>query len=85
MVKNVWALQDAKNGFSRVVDNALKNGPQKVTRHGKETVVILSMEDYRKTAESRTGSLVDFFKTSPFKGLELDIKRSKDTGREVDL
>lgn len=85
MVKNIWALQDAKNGFSRVVDNALKNGPQKVTRHGKETVVILSMDDYRKTVESRKGSLVEFFQASPLRGIELDTRRSKDTGREISL
>ena len=85
MVKNTWALQDAKNGFSRVVENALKEGPQTVTKHGKETVVILSIDDYRKTFENRAVSLVDFFKTSPLKGIELDIKRSKDTGRKVAL
>ena len=85
MVKNIWALQDAKNGFSRVVENALTKGPQTVTKHGKETVVIISMDDYRKTAGCRDGSLVDFFQTSPLKGIELDTKRSKDTGRKVVL
>ncbi|MEN8254359.1 MAG: type II toxin-antitoxin system Phd/YefM family antitoxin [Verrucomicrobiota bacterium] len=85
MVKNTWALQDAKNGFSRVVDKALNNGPQKVTRHGKEMVVILSMDDYRKTTQRQSGSLVDFFQASPLKGQELDTKRSKDAGRKVEL
>jgi len=85
VVKNIWALQDAKNGFSRVVENALKKGPQTVTKHGKETVVILSVDEYRKTTLNREGSLVDFFQTSPLKGIELDAKRSKDTGRKVEL
>ena len=85
MVKNTWALQDAKNGFSRVVENALTNGPQTVTKHGKETVIIISVDDYRKTSESHSGSLFNFFQTSPLKGIKLDTKRSKETGREVDL
>ncbi|MCF7848615.1 MAG: type II toxin-antitoxin system Phd/YefM family antitoxin [Kiritimatiellales bacterium] len=84
MVKNTWALQDAKNGFSRVVDSALKDGPQTVTRHGKEAVIILSVDDYRE-ATRNSGSLVDFFQASPLKGLDLDTKRTKDTGREVEL
>ncbi len=84
MVKSTWALQDAKNGFSRVVENALRQGPQTVTKHGKETVVILSMEDYRKTT-ARKGSLTDFFRASPLKGKPLDTERAKDLGREVVL
>ncbi|VGO19422.1 type II toxin-antitoxin system Phd/YefM family antitoxin [Pontiella sulfatireligans] len=84
MVKNTWALQDAKNGFSRVVDSALKNGPQTVTRHGKETVVIVSVEEYRKAAEP-SGSVIDFFQNSPLRGIKLDAKRSKNAGREIVL
>jgi prevent-host-death family protein len=37
----IWALQDAKNKFSELVDKAVGDGPQVVTRHGKETVVVL--------------------------------------------
>jgi antitoxin Phd len=35
-----WALQDAKNRFSEVVDRAMEDGPQLVTRHGREAVVM---------------------------------------------
>ena len=41
-----WALQDAKNRFSAVVDAALAGEPQEVTRRGKKAVVVLSVEDY---------------------------------------
>ena len=43
-----WKLQDAKAKFSQVVENALKIGPQYVTRRGQEAVVILSVKDYQK-------------------------------------
>lgn len=43
-----WALQDAKNRFSEVVDAALRGEPQVVTRRGIETAVIISHDDYTR-------------------------------------
>ena len=43
-----WQLQDAKNKFSEVVEKALQEGPQVVTRRGVKTVIILSVKDYQK-------------------------------------
>jgi antitoxin Phd len=77
-----WQLQDAKNRFSEVVDNALKNGPQEITRRGKKTAVVLSMDDYRRL-KRRKSSLVDFFRTSPL--ADIEIKRGKDLPRDIDL
>ena len=42
-----WQLQEAKNRFSEVVRKASEEGPQTVTKHGKDSVVVLSAEDYR--------------------------------------
>lgn len=42
-----WQVQEAKQRFSRLVETAQTKGPQVVTRHGKEVVVVLSIEDYR--------------------------------------
>lgn len=80
-MKTVWALQDAKNKFSQVVDLALKEGPQTVTRHGRECVTIVSTQAYKK----KEGSLSYFFKKSPLCGIELDTSRSEDLPREVSL
>lgn len=79
-----WQLQTAKNKFSEVVEKALHLGPQVVTRHGVETVVVLSIEEYRKLTRPKN-SLVDFFKTSPLKDISLDLERDKDTGRDLEL
>ena len=81
-MKSIWALQDAKNGFSRVVDHALKEGPQTVTRHGRECVVILSSEEYHRMFK-KEGSLINFFRKSPLAGVDLHINRSTDIPREV--
>ncbi len=82
-MKSVWALQDAKNQFSRVVDRACKDGPQMVTRHGRECVVIISAEVLKK--KKRSGTLSSFFQNSPLSGVDLDITRSKAPFREVSL
>ena len=79
-----WKLQDAKNRFSEVVKKALKAGPQIVTLRGKETAVVLSVEEYRRLATPKTG-LVEFLQASPLAGVELDLERDRDTGREVEL
>ena len=42
-----WPVQDAKQRFSRLVEAARADGPQVVTRHGREVAVVLSVEDYR--------------------------------------
>lgn len=82
-MKTVWALQDAKNKFSQVVDLALKEGPQTVTRHGRDCVMIVSSQAYRK--QKKKGGLSDFFKNSPLCGVELDTSRTEDLPREVSL
>jgi prevent-host-death family protein len=79
-----WQLQEAKNRFSEVVRKASEEGPQTVTKHGKDSVVVLSAEDYRKLEQPKT-SLVEFFQTSPLSKVEIDLKRDKSFSRQVDL
>ncbi|MCX7049774.1 MAG: type II toxin-antitoxin system Phd/YefM family antitoxin [Candidatus Sumerlaeota bacterium] len=79
-----WQLQEAKNRFSEVVNRAQTEGPQTITRRGKETAVILSMEDYQAMTKPRE-SLVEFMRKSPWRGVDLNISRSKEPSREIDL
>ena len=83
-MKGNWKLQDAKNRFSDLVKMAQKEGPQIVTKRGTETVVVLSMADYKRITKPKIG-LVDFFRKSPLHGIELDIDRSKEPPRKVEL
>ena len=79
-----WQIQDAKNRLSEVVDRVVGQGPQVITRRGVETAVVLSVEEYRRITKPET-DLVDFFQASPLVGEDLDLERSQDTGREIDL
>ena len=84
MTETIWPLQDAKNRFSEVVNKALKEGPQTVTRHGEEVVVILSKAEYNQLKKSQT-SLVEFFRQSPLVGVELDLERDSSLPRDINL
>ena len=80
-----WQLQDAKNRLSSVVKKATDEGPQMISVRGKPAAVVMSVEDYHRLTRPRT-RLSDFFRDSPLSGLdELDIERSKDFSREVEL
>ncbi len=81
-----WQLQEAKNKFSELVNKALKEGPQTVTRHGHLEVVVLSAREYLKmTQAKKRGTLVEFFRNSPLTDLEIDLSRRPDMGRIVKL
>ena len=71
-----WQLQEAKNRLSEVVDEAMKGGPQVITRRGAEAVVVISFADYRKMV-AKQQKLTDFFRESPFAGLEIDLSRDR--------
>ena len=84
MADDLWQLQDAKNQFSEVVKKALTEGPQRVTRHGKEVVVILSKAEYERLRKSQT-SLIEFFRQSPLVGVDLDLERDQSPPRDFEL
>ena len=84
MIENHWQLQEAKNKFSNLVDKAQKHGPQIVTKHGKDAVVVLSIEEYNKLVKPKT-SLVHFFQNSPLAKEEIDFERSKEQPRDIEL
>jgi len=79
-----WQLQQAKNRFSEVVECALRDGPQTVTKHGKDAVVIVAADEFQRTAAAAakpSQSLADFLLNSPLRGSKLRIRRPRDTGR----
>ena len=82
-----WQLQTAKARFSEVFRRARSDGPQWITRQGKEAVVVLPAEEFEKLKRRRKQpkSLVQFFAESPLAGSGIDLERQPDYGRPVDL
>ena len=72
----VWQIQEAKNKLSEVINEAIKHGPQIITRRGVEAVIVLSYAEYRKAMLNQT-KLSDFFRESPLAEVDLDLRRDK--------
>ncbi|MCW1840682.1 type II toxin-antitoxin system Phd/YefM family antitoxin [Prosthecomicrobium hirschii] len=53
-------LHEARAALSRLVDRALAGEPQRITRHGKEAVVIVSEADWNARPKSAP-TLADLF------------------------
>jgi prevent-host-death family protein len=81
-----WQLQEAKARFSEVVRRAKQEGPQHVTVHGREEVVVVGADDFRRLAGDRSGqALVDALRTSPHRSTSIEPARARMPVRDVDL
>jgi len=82
-----WQLQAAKARFSEVFRLARTEGPQLITRQGKQGVIMIPVEQFDQLVvrARQPKSLVQFFRESPLVGLELDLERDKDKGRDIEL
>lgn len=81
-----WALQDAKARFSEVVRKARTEGPQKITVHGREEVVVVSVEEYRRTKGEPTGEvLVKAMQDPRAQGLRIEHEGTRAPVRRVKL
>ncbi len=82
--REAWTVATAKARFSEVIDRALADGPQVITRRGHRSVVIVSAEEWERKA-SRRGNLAEFFAASPLRDSDLVIERGTDSSREFEL
>jgi prevent-host-death family protein len=72
-----WAVAEAKAKFSEVVEQALSEGPQEITRNGKQAVTVISTKELEKLRRPKQ-SLAKFLLNSPLRGSGLTIpKRSR--------
>jgi len=78
-----WQVQEAKQRFSEVVQRALDEGPQVITRRGQEVAVIVAADQYQRL----TGHVPDFkeFLMSAPDFDALDIRRDHTPTRKVEL
>jgi prevent-host-death family protein len=81
-----WPLQDAKAQFSELVRRARSEGPQHVTVRGREEVVVVSADEYRRLKGEPTGqALIDALRNSPHPEIDLTPKRMPMPVRDVEL
>ncbi|MDB5796149.1 MAG: type toxin-antitoxin system Phd/YefM family antitoxin [Paucimonas sp.] len=81
-----WALQDAKARFSELVRRVHSEGPQHVTVHGRDEVVVVTAEEFRRLKGEKTGAaLIDAIQASPYRDMELEAPRTSMPVRDVAL
>src|SRR5581483_7611789 len=81
-----WALQDAKACFSEVVRMAKREGPQRITVHGREEVALVAVADYRRSKGRPTGeALGRLLRNSPPRNVNSERTRTRGPVRDVDL
>ena len=79
-----WQLQEAKGNFSQLIKRAAGGDAQTVTVHGKPTAVVVSAEEYARLTRHRT-KLSSALLRPDLAAEDLDITRSRDTGRDIEL
>lgn len=77
-----WSLQEAKNKFGLLVDEALTEGPQYVTRHDRRAVVVVAADEYQRTRKPSV-PFKEFLRSLPLEGLDLEREDASD--RDVSL
>jgi prevent-host-death family protein len=86
MAKVRWTVAEAKAKFSEVLERAEKEGPQRITKHGRETAVVVSAEDWaKKTKPKPKESLAEFLANSPLRGSGLVIPPREKSLRKIEL
>jgi prevent-host-death family protein len=84
MSSDNWTVAKAKARLSELIERARTSGPQTITRNRRDTVVVVSIEEWERKTR-RKGNLVEFLSTSPLRGSGLVMERSKDRPRGVKL
>ncbi len=81
-----WLLQDAKARFSELVRRVRSEGPQRVTVHGRDEVVVISAEEFGRLKGDLTGeALIAAMQASPHRDIDIEARRAAMPVREVSL
>jgi prevent-host-death family protein len=79
-----WPVATAKAQFSNLLNQALSNGPQTVTRHGRPAIIVVSVHDWEIRAQ-REKTLTGFLSESPLRGSSISTRRFKSKWRKTGL
>jgi len=79
-----WTVAEAKAKFSEVIERAMSEGPQIITRNGHTTAVVVGADEWQRKTQ-RVGNLAEFFAASPLRNSGLKIRRLKKRPRKLKL
>ena len=84
MSSQIWTVAEAKAKFSEIIERAMSEGPQTITRKGRTAAVVVGAEEWQRKTK-RAGNLAEFFAGSPLRGSGLKVSRRKALPRKIDL
>lgn len=84
MNEHHWTVAEAKAKFSKIIERAMTEGPQTITRNGRTAAVVVGAEEWQRKTQ-RVGNLAEFFAKSPLRESGLKIRRLKKRPRTIDL
>jgi prevent-host-death family protein len=84
MSTQIWTVAEAKARFSELLQRAQAEGPQRITRHGRTTAVVVSPSEWEKKNE-RKENLAEFLMNSPLRNSGLRVKRLPMKMRKLEL
>lgn len=84
MSTQAWTVAEAKAKFSEVINKALSDGPQTISRNGRKAAVVVAADEWERKTRRR-GNLAEFFAASPLRGSGLKISRQPGPLRKIDL
>jgi prevent-host-death family protein len=84
MGAQIWTVAEAKAKFSELIERAMSEGPQTITRKGRTAAVVVGAAEWQRKTH-RVGKLAGFFAASPLRGSGLKIRRFKDKPRKLNL
>ena len=76
------AIPKAK--FSEMIERAMSEGPQTITRKGRTAAVVVGAEEWQRKTK-RVGNLAEFFAASPLRESGLKVRRLKERPRKFNL
>ncbi len=79
-----WTVAEAKAKFSEIIARALSEGPQTITRRGRNAAVVVGAEEWERKTK-RAGNLAEFFAGSPLRESGLSVRRRKTQPRKIDF
>jgi prevent-host-death family protein len=79
-----WTVAEAKAKFSEIIERAVSEGPQTITKKGRTAAVVVGAEEWERKTK-RSGNLAEFFAESPLRGSELKVRRNKARLRKMSL
>ena len=83
---NRWRLQDAKARLSEVVRQAQQRGPQRVTLHGRDAVVVVAADEFDRMLRPVSGrDIVVALAASPLADVTFERLTIKPPVRDVSL